>query len=88
MGISDKVETYRGRLAQKYITDDLEDETKSQRRVTIDMGMEMLLWVMADSTSEIEKAIAENKRKIKMFMAVGSGILSAVAAIAVSFLTR
>ncbi len=61
MSIQDKLDKYRKRLEEKYISDTMTPKQKADRKVVIDMGIDAMSYGIQDFSQKIEKEVSKNK---------------------------
>ncbi len=61
MSIQDKLDIYKKRLEEKYITDTMTPKQKAERKVVIDMGIDAMSYGIQDFSQKIEKEVSKNK---------------------------
>jgi hypothetical protein len=61
MSIQDKLDIYKKRLEEKYITDIMTPKQKADRKVVIDMGIDAMSYGIQDFSQKIEKEVSKNK---------------------------
>lgn len=75
---SETIEGYRARLEGRFLTNGVSDEKRTERRIVINMGCQLALWILDDFTTKLEAQVRENRRKLGVIVVIATTLFSII----------